>query len=123
MCERHLPTGNNTRTKGPIQKMHPFVYGKIDEKLITKAAIRIKGGLRPSGLDIDGWQSIIVSSCFQTATSDLCKTIAEIVKKLCTTNISSSNNRTYFERLVVPCRLVPLKQKSRIKTDWSLERY
>ena len=67
--------------------MHPIVYGDIDEELIKKEAIRAKGGVRSSGLDADGWRRIIVSSYFETTTSDLRKAITEFVKKLCITNI------------------------------------
>ena len=67
--------------------MHPIVYGDIDEELIKKEAIRAKGGVGSSGLDADGWRRIIVSSCFETTTSDLRKAITELVKKLCITNI------------------------------------
>ena len=42
----------------------------IDDKLIKKAVIRIKGGSGPSGLDADGCRSIIVS-CFGIAAKQL----------------------------------------------------
>ena len=77
-CKRHFQ-------RGPIQKLHPILYDNIDEELIKKAAIRTKEVFRLS--DADGWQRIIVLSCFGTATSDLHKTIAELVKTLCITNI------------------------------------
>ena len=72
--------------------MHPIVYDDVDEELIKKAAVRTKEGEGPSGLDADGWRKIIVSSCFGTSTSDLRKAIAELVQKLCITNISNNNN-------------------------------
>ena len=72
--------------------MHPIVHDDIDEELIKKAAKKTKGSSGPSGLDADGLRRITVSSCFGTATSDLFKAIAELVKKLCITNISNSNN-------------------------------
>ena len=89
--------------------MHPILYNDIDQELIKKAAIRIKGSAGPKGLDADGWRRIIVSSCFGTATSDLCKAIAEPVKKLCVTNISNYNNCASLESLVA-CRSIPLNK-------------
>ena len=94
--------------QGPIQKMHPILYDDIDQGLIKKAAIRTKGGAGPKRLDADGWRRIIVSY-FGTATSDLCKAIAELVKKLCVTNISNYNNCASLESLVA-CRLIPLNK-------------
>ena len=63
------------------------MHDDIGKELIKNAAIKTKGGLRPSGLDADGWRRIIVSSCFGTATADLRKAIAELVKKIYITNI------------------------------------
>ena len=63
------------------------MHDDIGKELIKNAAIKTKGGLGPSGLDADGWRRIIVSSCFGIATADLRKAIAELVKKLCVTNI------------------------------------
>ena len=64
----------------------------FEEELIKRAAIRTKGGLGPSRVDADDWPRIILSSCFGTATSHIHKAIAELVKKLCITNISNNNN-------------------------------
>ena len=102
-------TSQQALLQGPIQKMHPIVYDVIDEELIKKAAIRTKRGSGSSGLDADGWRRIIVSSCFGTATLDLRKAIAELVKKLCITNISNSNDCAFLESLVA-CRLIPLNK-------------
>ena len=97
-------TSQQALLQGPIQKMHPIVYDVIDEELIKKAAIRTKRGSGSSGLDADGWRRIIVSSCFGTATLDLRKAIAELVKKLCITNISNRNDCASLKSLVA-CRL------------------
>ena len=89
--------------------MHSIVHVDIDEELIKKAAITTKRGGDPSGLDADRYRRVIVSSCFGPATSDLCKTIVELVKKLCITDISNNNNCASFESLVA-CRLIPLNK-------------
>ena len=93
----------------PIQKLHPIVYEEIDVELIKKEAIRTKEGSDSSGLDADGWQRIMISSCFGTATSDLRKASAELVKNLCITNISNNNDCASLESLVA-CRLIPLNK-------------
>ena len=103
-----------TLLQGPIQKMHPVMYDDIDEEVIKKAAIRAKRGSGPSGLDADGWRRIIVSSCFGTATSDLCKAIAELNKKFCITNISNSNDCGSLESSVA-CRLIPLNKNPHLR--------
>ena len=89
--------------------MHSIVHVDIDEELIKKAAITTKRGGDPSGLDADRYRRVIVSSCFGPATSDICKTIAELVKKLCITDISNNNNCASLESLVA-CRLIPLNK-------------
>ena len=89
-------TSQQALLQGPIQKMRPIVYDDIDEELIKK-------------LDADRWRRIIVSLCFRAATSDLRKANAELVKKLCITNISNSNDCAFLESLVA-CRLIPLNK-------------
>ena len=52
--------------------------------MIRKASIRTKGGTGRSGLDADGWRSILAPNSFGTSSSDLRKTFANVVQKLCT---------------------------------------
>ena len=40
-----------------------------------------KGGSGPSGLDANGWKRIFISNSFDTAASDLRKSIAGFIKK------------------------------------------
>ena len=56
----------------------------------------------------------IVSSCFGTATSDLCKAIAELVKKLCIINASNSNDCAFLESLVA-CRLISFNKNAGLR--------
>ena len=107
-------TSQQALLQGPIQKMHPVMCDDIDAELIKKAAIRARGGSGPSGLDADGWRRIIVSSFFGTATSDLRKAIAELVKKFCITNISNSSDCGSLESLVA-CRLIPLNKNPHVR--------
>ena len=69
--------------EGLIRKIHPVVYDDIDESLILKAATLTKGGLGPSGLDAGGWSRILTSREFGTSSSDLRKTFAQFIKRLC----------------------------------------
>ena len=48
-----------------------------------KAAMLTKGGSAPSSLDADSWRKILTPRSFGTASSDLRKTFAPFVKRLC----------------------------------------
>ena len=85
--------------------MHPIVHDEVEGELIKKAVIRTKGGSRSSGLNADVWRRIIVLPCFRTATSDPHKAFAELVKKLCITNISINSDCSSLENFMA-CRLV-----------------
>ena len=39
--------------QGPIKQVHPVVYQAINEVLLSKAALKTKGGCDPSGFDTD----------------------------------------------------------------------
>ena len=92
--------------------MHSILYDDINKELIkAAAATRTKAGSGLSGLDADGWRRVIVSARFGTATLDLHKAIAELIKNLCIANISNNNNCLSLESLVA-CRLIPLSKNS-----------
>ena len=76
-----------------------------------KASMFIKGGSGPSGLDADGWRRILTSRAFGTATLDLCKTFAQLIKKLCVEELESPSSLESF----VACRLIPLDKKSGLR--------
>ena len=40
--------------QGPVRPVHQIVYEDMNKSLILKAAMLIKGGSGPSGLDADG---------------------------------------------------------------------
>ena len=56
---------------------------------LLKEAETIQKDLRvpntPSTIDADGWKRIFTSNQFGKSSNDLCKTLAEVIKKLCTT--------------------------------------
>ena len=66
--------------QGPLERIHPIAYDMIDETLVLRAAIDTKGGSGPSGMDADGWRRILASSQYGTASSDLRKAFAKVIK-------------------------------------------
>ena len=50
--------------QGPTRPIHPVAYDGMDESVIIKSSILIKGGSGPSGLDADGWRIILTSRAF-----------------------------------------------------------
>ena len=66
-----------------------------------------KVGSRLSGLDADGWRTILASRAFVTTTLDLRKTLAQLIKKLCVEELKSASSSKPF----VACRLIPLDKK------------
>ena len=83
--------------------VHPIKFEMIDAEMVRKAASRTKGGAGPSGLDANGWCRILTSNCYGTSSSDLCKTLALVIKRLCTEKVNS----TSIEALLAS-RLIPL---------------
>ena len=93
--------------EGQIRKIHPVVYGDIDESLILKAATLTKGESGPSGLDADGWRRILTSREFGTSSSDLRKTFTQLIKRLCIEELETTISLEAF----TACRLIPLDKK------------
>ena len=62
-----------------------------------------KGGLGPPGLDADGWHRMLTSREFVTSPSDLRKTFAQRIKRLC---IEELEKATSLEACTA-CRLIP----------------
>ena len=85
------------------EEIHPIKFHSIDAESVKKAILKTKGAAGPSGLDADGWKRILTSNQFGNSSNDLCKTFAEVIKKLCTTEDLSSS----LEALLA-CRLIPL---------------
>ena len=75
----------------PVRPVHPIVYEDMHESLILKAAMLTKSGSEISGLDTDGWRKILTSRSFGTASSDMHKTFALFVKRLCLEEIKMQN--------------------------------
>ena len=69
--------------QGLTRPVHPIVYEDMDESLILNAAMLTKGGSAPSSLKADSWRKILTSRSFGTASSELRKTFALFIKRLC----------------------------------------
>ena len=86
-----------------------MMFTGIDEEMIRKAAIKTKGGSGPSAMDADGWRRILCSNSFGDTNVDLRKAIANLVKKICTENVSTVSIEAF-----VSCRLISLEKKPQI---------
>ena len=81
--------------EGPKRQIYSIVYEDTEEDLVKKAAIKIKGGCGPSGLDVvDKWLRILLSNQVSSTPLDFRKSIANFIKCLCNTNIHLSNSDT-----------------------------
>ena len=72
---------NDVLLTGVPQRVHQIMFAGIDEEMI-KAAIKTKGGSRPSTMDADGWRRILCSNNFGDINADLKKAIANFIKKI-----------------------------------------
>ena len=75
--------------------------------MVLRAASITKGGSGSSGLDADGWRRILTSNSFGTASSDLRKSVADFIKKLCSKRINSENK---LLEAFIAYRLIPLNK-------------
>ena len=72
--------------------------------MLFRVASTNKGGSGLSGLDADDWRQILASNTFGT---DLLKSIADFIKKLCSKKISPENKSL---EAFIACRLIPLNK-------------
>ena len=77
---------DNIMIQGPLERIHPIAYDMIEETLVLSAAVDNKGGSGPSGMDAYGCHRILASSQYGTASSDLRKAFAEVIKNMCSKN-------------------------------------
>ena len=76
--EKHPKSEN---AKNDVLLTGKIMFAGIDEEMI-KAAIKTKGGSRPSTMDADGWRRILCSNNFGDINADLKKAIANFIKKI-----------------------------------------
>ena len=75
--------------------------------VLTEIIKLTKGGSGPSGLDADEWRRMLTSREFGTSLTDLRKTFAQVMKKLCIEELESTTSLEGF----TACRLIPLDKK------------
>ena len=84
-----------------LQSCHPVIFDHLDSDLIRRTAVRIEGSTWPSGVDALGWRHLSIS--FQTASSDLCCSLASVARHI---SISFTDPDT-LQRLL-NCQLIAL---------------
>ena len=65
--------------------IHPVVFECLDGASIRSAALHTNGSAGPSGVDAKGWRRLC--SSFQTASTDLCNSLALVARRICTTYV------------------------------------
>ena len=76
--------------KGPKDKVEEVIYEDINADVIEDCAKQMSGSAGPSGLDSDGWKRILCSKQFSSQGNKLCESIADLAKKLSTSQGSVS---------------------------------
>jgi hypothetical protein len=98
------PAHEEFMLKGPIPVVQNIIFDEIDADLVRSMALKTKGAAGPSNLDADQWRRILCSKDFSVEGLDLCRSIANMTKSLCTTKVSDLES---LEALVA-CSLIPL---------------
>ena len=99
------PASPSTILHGPMQKIEAVIFDGIDGEMIERCAKRTQGSSWPSGLDADGWKRILCAKQFKSKTEELCGSIADLARKLCSTHINPEYTRAFSA-----CRLVPISK-------------
>ena len=94
---------------GEIPYFDPLIFSNIDKESIAKAALRTKGSAGPSGMDADGWKTILLSKNFKSVGKDLRTAIALMTRKLCTQEMTSDLNSL---EAYTANRLIPLEKET-----------
>ena len=93
------------------RSIHPIAYDDMVVSVIMEALILTKGGPGTPGLDAYGWRRILTSRAFGTATLELGKKFAQLIKILYIKEPESTSSLQPF----VGCRLIPLDIKPGVK--------
>jgi len=85
----------------PRPETHPVIFDHLDGTIIRSAALSTHGSAGPSGVDAFGWRRLCTS--FQSASADLCTSLAIVAKRLCTSYVDPENLAPF-----TACRLIAL---------------
>ena len=80
---KSTPTTEEALLPDQPESIHRIKYENINADAVHKAALKIKGGSAPLGMDADGWKEILTSRQFAESSIDLFTTIVNMIKKLC----------------------------------------
>ena len=96
------------KEEGPL--VQPVIFESIDSSAIYRAAKSTFGSGGPTLVDADGWKHILCSKSYGNVSDNLCRTIADMAKILCTETVES----TILDELL-SCRLIPLDKNPGVR--------
>ncbi|KAG1714378.1 Protein lifeguard 1 [Nymphon striatum] len=88
----------------PDREYDPIIFDEITPDLVQRLTIKSKGSGGPSLFNANDWRRMIGTKLFGDEGTDLCRTIANLAKILCTEKISDPNSISPL----MACRLIPL---------------
>ena len=86
-----------------MEDISQSVYQDINGELVREAALRTKGSGGPSGVDANGFKSILACKSFKRSSTNLCEAIATLTRRLCTEFVDPLTIQP-----IVASRLIPL---------------
>ena len=86
-------------------------------KILTRAALKTKGGSGPPVLDADGWRNILVFKSYGTINADLRREFVNAIKKICTEKlpVDTTKDETSIEAFLA-CRLILLDKSPGLRS-------
>ena len=100
---KSAPTTEEVLLPDQTESIHRIKYENINADAVRKAALKTKGGSGPSGMGANCWKRILTSRKFAESSTDLCTTIANMIKKLCIDKDLANTLEAFLS-----CCLVPL---------------
>ena len=102
---KSAPTTEEVLLSDRTESIHQIKYENMNADAVRKAALRNRGGSGPSGMDTDGWKRILTSKQFAESSTDLCTTIANMIKKLCIDKDLANTLEAFLS-----CRIIQLEK-------------
>ena len=98
--------------QGPLPKkaVEEVIFENLDAFSIFKAAKKVNGAAGPSGGDADLWQRMLCSKQFKKKPAELCEALADLAKKLNTSEVNPK-----YLRAFVAGRLIPLDKNPGVR--------
>ena len=108
ICQPASSTTTMVDTVGEPEDIHPIVYDCLDATMIRSATLRTTGAAGPSGIDAKGWRRLCTS--FNTASKDLCHSLALMARCLSTTYVDPAGLSPFLA-----CRLIALDKNPGVR--------